>query len=403
MMDISETVAAIRCLLSLRGFDHDCRFFQQDSEMQRHPIPWVIDGNLNMELVEYASDILGVTTDELIEMRRSVMKRWSRKYPLVKYWEGMRRSVHESYLRNPTPEERLLAAIYNFTERDIYVTRYDLKKLEQRTMETLTVLEEEKPGTIHPGEEIENFYADTVYICRYPHITEMVDSFFKMVNRGKTLFFKALGQELTEAEICEYNLIVSYTGIRDKHFNMHGLYYRYLVKFRQLYLAEGGKDFFDYIVLNKNIPFQPWRFAEIIVDQARMERYLSYVPRAKMLMRIFAIEGTRFECSFTWSDAEPFDEEERWRFGRKYTSVWARLGEDYDGKKPTVVYVPKNDGDFGGDGPYFEMLRNFVESKQESGISVQASGDGESSDIKKMIARVSMICEMKRKSKVYCL
>ena len=75
MMDINETVAAIRCLLSLRGFDHDCRFFQQDSEMQRHPIPWVIDGCLNMELVEYASDILGVTTNEFLEMRRSMMKK----------------------------------------------------------------------------------------------------------------------------------------------------------------------------------------------------------------------------------------------------------------------------------------------------------------------------------------
>ena len=396
MLDTNETTIAIRSLLSLRGFDHDCRFFQQDCEMGWHPIPWVIDGRLNMELVEYSSDILGVTKNELLEMRRSVIKRWSRKYPLVKYWEGMIRSVNESYLRNPTPEERLLAAVYNFTERDIYVTRYDLKRLEERTVEALTALEAEKPGSIHPGEKIENFYADTVYVCSYPHILEMVDSFFKMVNRGKELFFKALEQELSEAEICEYNLIVSYTGIRDKHFNLHGLYYRYLVKFRQLYLEEKGKDFFDYVVLSKDIPFQPWKFAEIIADRVRMEKYLSYVPRAKMLMNIFAIEGTRFECSFTWSDAELIDEEERWEFGKTYTSIWARLDEDYEGKKPTVVYIPKNERELGEDDLYFEMLRSMAGAPQEGGIPVPAHGESEESDVKKMIARVKIIGELKQ-------
>lgn len=396
MMDIKEIVTAIRCLLSLRGFDHDYRFFQQDNEMKRHPIPWIIDGRLNMELVEYASDILGVTTKELLEMRGSVMKKWSRKYPLVKYWEGMRRSVNESYLRNPTPEERLLAAVYNFTERDIYVTKYNLKKLEECTMEALIALEKEKPGTIHPGEKIENFYADTVYICRYPHITEMLDSFFEMVNRGKELFFKALEQELTGAEICEYNLIVSYTGIRDKHFNSHGLYYRYLVKFRQLYQAEKGKNFFDYVVLSKDIPFQPWKFAEIIADQVRMERYLSDVPSARMLMYMFAIEGTRFECSFTWSDAEPMDEEERWEFGQTYTSIWARLDEDYEGKRPTVVYIPKDDSELGEDGPYFEMLKTIAAVPQKHGMPGQTLAESEESDIGKMIARVKIIAELKQ-------
>lgn len=396
MLDTNETVIAICSLLSLRGFEHDCRFYQEDNKMQRQPVPWVIDGRLNMELVDYAADILGVTSNELLEMKGSVMERWSKKYPLVKYWEGMRRSVNESYLRNPTPEERLLAAVYNFTEKDIYVTRYDLKKLEERAMEALTALEEKKPGSIHPGEKIENFYADTVYICRYPHITEMVDSFFKMVNRGKELFFKALEQELTEAEICEYNLIVSYTGIRDKHFNLHGLYYRYLVKFRQLYLKEEGKDFFDYVVLSKDTLFQPWKFAEIIADRPRMEQYLSYVPSTQILMYMFAIEGTRFECSFTWSDAEPMDEEERWEFGQTYTSIWVRLDEDYEGKKPTVVFIPKDDRELGEDAPYFEILRNMAGMPQEGGIPVPAHGKCEESDIRKMIARVKIIAELKR-------
>lgn len=153
-----------------------------------------------------------------------------------------------------------------------------------------------------------------------------------MVNRGKELFIKGLAQDLAEVVICEYNLIVSYTGIQDKHFNLHGRYYRYLKKFRQLYLEEKGKNFFDYVVLSKDIPFQPWKFAEIIADRDRMEQYLPYVPRAKMLMRMFAIEGTRFECSFTWSDAEPMDEAENWEFRQTYTSIWARLDENYKGK-----------------------------------------------------------------------
>lgn len=79
MTDINETVTAIRRLLSIRGFDHDCRFYQEDNEMRRQPLPWIINGELNMELVEYAADILGVTTKELLEMKRSKIERWNRK------------------------------------------------------------------------------------------------------------------------------------------------------------------------------------------------------------------------------------------------------------------------------------------------------------------------------------
>lgn len=154
--------------------------------------------------------------------------------------------------------------------------------------------------------------------------------------------------------------------------------------------------FFDYVVLSKDIPFQPWKFAEIIADRVRMEQYLSYVPRAKMLMNMFAIEGTRFECSFTWSDAEPIDEEERLEFGKTYTSIWARLDEDYSGKKPTVVYIPKNDRELGEDGLYFEMLRSMAGAPQEGGIPVPAHGESEESDVKKMIARAKIIGELKR-------
>lgn len=176
MLDTNETVIAICSPLSLRGFDHDYRFYHEDNKMQRQPVPWVIDGRLNMVLVEYAADISGVTSNVILEMNGSVIERWSKKCPLVKYWEGIRRSVNESYLKNPTPEKRLLSAICNFT--DIHVTRHDLKRLEDSTMAVLTAMEAEKPGSIHPGEKLENFYADTVYIYRYYHITEMVDSFF---------------------------------------------------------------------------------------------------------------------------------------------------------------------------------------------------------------------------------
>lgn len=395
MLDIFETVSAIRTLLLLRGFEHDRRFYQNDDEMQLQPIPWIVDGKLNMELVEYAADILGVTSNRLLQMNGKKMEKWKRKYPLVKYWEGMRRSVNESYLRNPTPEERLISAIYELTERDKYVTKYNIQNLRNRTMAMLREQESKMPGTIHPGERIENFHADTEYICHYEHITEMLDSFFEMVNRGKNLFFKALKRELTEAEICEYNLIVSYTGIRDKHYNSHGLYYRYLVKFRPLYLAEKGEDFFDYVALSKDIPFQPWKFAEIIVERARLEKYLTYVPGAKMLMQMFAAEGTRFECSFTWSDAETMDEEERWEFSRTYTSIWAKLDEDYEGKHPTVVYVPKNARELGEDGPYFEILRTMTESPQEDGSADPADGESTDSDVQKMIARVKILCDQK--------
>ena len=391
MQNIKETVDAIKGLLVLRGFDKDYRFYQEDQEMRRYPAPWVIGDKLNMELVEYAADILGVTTNELLNMEGGTMERWSKKYPLVKYWEGMIRSADESYLVDTSPEKRLLSAIYSAGEGGIYVTRYSLDDLKRRAMKVLAEQEDKTPGTIHPGEAIENFHASTVYICHYPQITEMLDSFFAMVERGSELFLKALRQDLDEEEICEYNLIVSYTGIRDKHFNLHGLYYRYLVKFRPLYQEEERADFFVFVMLSKDIPFKPWKFAEVISDRIRMDRYLSYVPNAKMLMGIFAIEGLRYECSFTWSDAEQLAEEERYAFGQLHTSIWARLDKDYAGKRPTVVYVPKRERELGEDGPYFETMRTLAEFQKEGSLVFPAHSENEKTDVKKMINRVKII------------
>ncbi len=111
---------------------------------------------------------------------------------------------------------------------------------------------------------------------------------------------------------------------------------------------------------------------------------------------MFAIEGTRFECSITWSNAEPMDEEERWEFGQTCTSIWARVDEDYEGKKPTVVYIPKDDNDLGEDGQYFEMLKTIAGVPQECRMTRRVLCESEESDIRKMIARVKMITELKR-------
>ena len=389
MKDIHTTETAIRCLLALRGFSRDERFYEDDGQTYK-PKPWVVDDEINMELVGYAADILGVTEHELLEMNGAGIDKWHKKYLLVKYWENMRRSSNESYLKDANPEERLLSAVFSFETGDLYVTWYDLKQLEERTRVLL-----EAKGMMHRDESIENFHAHTVYICHCNRITELLDSFFEMVERGKELFFKALQQELTEDEICEYNLIVSYTGIRDKFYNLHGLYYRYLKLFRSIYLAEGKTDFFDYVELWKDSLFQPWRFAEIIEDQRRMEKYLSYVPGARMPMWIFAMEGLRFECSFTWSDAPIYREEENEGFMQEHTAIWGKINEEYGGKVPTVVYVQKTVHELGEDKPYFEKLAAIAGPVEKWGTTVQEQGD-RGGEIKKMLARVKAIKESVR-------
>ena len=50
----------------------------------------------------------------------------------------------------------------------------------------------------------------------------------------------------------------------------------------------------------------------------------------------------------------------------------------------------------GEDGLYFEILRSIGGAPQESGILVPAHGESEESDVKKMIARVKIIGELKR-------
>ena len=393
MQKASGIIKSIQLLLAMCSFDYDCRFFEEQEDGERVPRPWLVDGELNQELVEYAADILGTTSAELLKMDDERVTGWLHKYPLLAYGEILRSKEQESFLKERTPEARLMAAALNFGSKKVYTTRHDLDNLKKRTETWLEQQEKERPGSIHPGAEIEHFHADTVYICHYERIRELLACFASMVERGKELFFKALEQDLTEDEICEYNLIVTATGIRDMHYNLHGLYYRYLEKFRSLYISEKGKDFFDYVVLNKDIAFQPWKFAEIIENRSLMEQYLALVPRAQMLMRIFAIEGTRFKCSFTWSDAPVLSQEEIWDLMQEHPEIAIRLEKEYEGREPTFVYIPKDAGELGTDGPYFEMLRVLSGSESEGGIPLPAHGLPQDTDVKKMMDRIKVVRE----------
>ena len=391
MQKASKVIGFIQLLFKMCSFEYDCRFYEEKEDGGKIPRPWLVEGELDMELVEYASDILGTTSGELLELDDKRIARWLEFYPLIAYGEILRSKEQESYLKDHTPEARLMAAALNYGSEQVYTTRHDLGNLKKRTEDWLEKQEKELPGSIHPGAEMEHFHANTVYICHYERIKEMLACFVFMVDRGKELFFKALEQDLTEEEICEYNLIVTATGIRDRHYNLHGLYYRYLEKFRSLYISENGKDFFDYVVLYKDISFQPWKFAEIIEDRALMERYLSLVPRAKMLMQIFAIEGTRFKCSFTWSDAKPLSQEEYWDLMQEHPEIAIRLEKAYGGKQPTFVYIPKDDIELGTDGPYFEMLRVYSVPEEEGGIPIPTHGAPQNTDVKKTMARINAV------------
>ena len=398
MKDVFETVGFISNLFFQRGLHRDSRFYTDGITGDKVPIPWEVDGEVNMELVGYAADMLGMTAQDILERNSERLTRWVRKYPLIKEWGRLMKTIRSRQLKYQTAEERMLAAIGGVTDDKLFAPRHDVEDLRRRTWECLRSADQVEPGTIHPGAVIENFHVRTEYVSREPGIAILLDSFFKMVERGKELFLKAVWQELTEDEICEYNIIVTYTGFQDRYFNLHGLYYRYVQMFRPEYQAEQGQDFFDYVRLDRCLYFRPWEHAEIIGDRSRMEGYISLVPGAKQLMEEFALEGTRFECSFTWSDARKASEEERLKIQSLYSAISVGLDEDYEGKLPTVVYIPKNQEDMGADGPYLEMLSAMAAPERSGGIPLPAHGlpeqEAERDDsIRKMLKRSKIVNE----------
>jgi hypothetical protein len=185
-----------------------------------------------------------------------------------------------------------------------------------------------------------------------------------MVERASVLFFKALEQELSAAEINEYNIIVSVLGIQDRCVPQKGnLYYSMLRKLAPVYKAEQQVDFFAYVRLDPAKNIAPWRCAEFVQNRDLVQAYVTITPGAKKAMREFAFLATQFHCFFTWSD-------------------------DNNQLEPVSIYVPKTAPEIGDDAVFADALNQLIGPAAKGGITIPARLRENPLDIPKMMARI---------------
>lgn len=379
----------IRGVFEEYDLSYDTYFSEFSANNERIKKSMVENGELNIKMVARAAEILGTTVDAILDMDDERVLKWYWKFPLLQYKSGLERTYQRSFLGSCASETLLMMAIMGVKYTRPKPARFNYSCIKERMLDLLNDYDIASPGTVHQDATIEHLHFETSGICHYDKITQMVDSFVDMVARGEELFFKALHQDLSEDEVGEYNIIVTATGMKDKHYVIHdGLYYSDLVACRNVYLSENCTDFFDYVLLDKTATFSPWRCIEFIKDRQRVEKYFSLVPQAKGLMREFTFRALRFECSFTWSDAPVLSDEAIEELSMEHTWIARKLKTEYGGKAPTVVYVPKTADELGDDGQYLEMLKRLSGSANKGGIKLPAHGAPIETDIPKVMARI---------------
>jgi len=338
-------------------------FFEEDIDEENEDLDLDFEEPeyvLNVPMVELAAKILGVEKNDILETNDDAVMKWFEKYPYF----GHRPVFDETYRRSFHDENydaaRFLEVVFETTVVPNCPTRYDYENVKSRLVDLLKTIEQSIPGTYHPDATMNSLSIYTENFCHFDSVAEMVTSYIDMFNRVKELFFKAWDTDLSVDEIHEYNFLVATIGIQDRHYIKEYLFYDILKKFVPVYKSEGHTDFSAYARIHHKRVLTPWKCAEFTLNKDLVQSFVDIYPRAKQEMRAFALQVSKFNCYFVWSDARPAVSSQAEL--DEINDVAEALGEDpitfeNCAKEPTQVYVPKTSEELNGDDKFAEQLR----------------------------------------------
>lgn len=337
----------------------------------------IIKDGLNMFGVAEAAKVLGVSSDDILNMNEDAISKWYRKYNFFRIYSDFLSQwnwdAHFSDNR-PTSEEFFIKTIFSDQDNiySDYKSRYDYFDIKKRLSKTLEEINLVLPGTIHPNAEITNLRIRTETLISFPQCERMVQSFLEMVEHIKKIFFKAIHSELNNNEINELNFLASWFDACDVIKPSTRITYDNILRYRNIYAEENHNDFFEYVKLNR-IHFSPWRCKEFLDNPELVKKLLYNFPKAKGEMREFVFELTKFTCEFVWSDAEPTrfsDEEEKF-----FEEVDKVVGEKHIpieecAKERTYICVDKNRSETYGWGEYITALKQASGPVSKGGLEI---------------------------------
>ena len=370
--------------------NYDDYFSYIGKDGEQHRISLCVDGKLDKEAVKLASRILGISEKDLMSCNHDGYIRWLTRFEFFSYYRQFNMAYEKTiYSPHQYAETKLKEAIFGVKLPKL--PRYDLWQVQQRLIDKLKELDASLPGTYHEGAEIKNVKVGICNFCHYSKMAAFVESYLQMIDRAGELFFKALGTDLSEDEINEYNIIVSVIGIKDFVYPVKGnLYYDNVVKCREIYKAENLPNFYDYITFSPTRSIVPWRCAEFVEDRELVQRYINYHPNDKRLMREFAMQTLQFKCDFVWSDAKPvrLDEDDE-SFGDEYDEIFGK--PTTPALERTVVYVPKTPEELGDNEKYADILLQLCGSEKLGGIVLPPYRNTVQTEIKRILNRIPLM------------
>jgi len=335
-----------------------------DDEVQ--DICWTeSNGKINMKAVQYASELLGISVDDILARNNDAMAKWWQKYPYLWHLHAYNHAYESTFYGKGYESIKLVEAIFDTKLDQPYPSRYDIKDIARRLDNELKEIDKSLPGTYHKGAHITNLSVTTDNFFEFDEIEEMTESFINIINAFKSLTLKALNDELAQDEIYEFNFLSTVLGFRDRFYVKGFLRYNDLVFAKAIYADVTEQNFDDYFVFRKEFAFRPWCCTGFINNRALVEKYLSVIPTAKAEMRQFSELVSQFYCSFIWSDAELIepDPETEAFFGK----------DEFDEpiKQRTTLYIPKNTEEYGNGAEYANVLIEYCRPAKLGGIPVK--------------------------------
>lgn len=348
-----------------------------DDELEENvEVPLFRFGEIDEETLQKISVNFGLTKDEILNTDAVAAKRYWNKYAFFRlYRDFIEQWKWNQQFKDPMPkaEEYLLNAIFGSGKGIPVRVRYNIPSVKERLVEQLKAIDEYVPGTYHEGAEITDLKIATQTIFSYPQCSAMLNAYLEITERVKELFFLAIKQDLTQDEANELNFLVSWTDAVDVATPSTKITYDVICAYRNVYIEEAHDDFFAYVKFKRFALSNPWRCTEFFDDIDLVNKLFYTIPQAKGEMRKFALELTKFECDFLWSDAEPirYSEEEekeledidKW-LGARHIPVEERP------KARTRIYVDKNRSETYGWGKYIKVLKKMSGPVSKGGLEI---------------------------------